>query len=108
MAVLRKGSTPTVRVKVAGDLTGHTCQLAFGKGSRPTFTCDNTQMEMFVEDGCTVLAFTLTQEQTLKCRKGVTYLQLRVVKDGIALVSEMHEVTVADVIYAEVIEDELY
>ena len=63
-------------------------------------------MELTVENDESTLAYTLTQEQTLACKSGKAYVQLRVIKDDVALASDWGELTVGDIIEDGEIADE--
>lgn len=105
MIKIRRGTTPTINVSVPMDLTDYTCLLTFGLVKFEKFTVDNSQMTIEVDEGSSVLSFTMTQEQTLSLAAGMTKAQLRVVKDGVALASNIVDVEVEEVIKNEVIED---
>lgn len=105
MITIRRGTTPTITVNVGMDLTDYTCILSFGAPKFEKLSIDNSQMVSTVEDGKTNLAFTLTQAQTLSLIKGKTNMQLRVIKDSVALASEIEEINVCDVIKDGEIED---
>ena len=111
MATVYRGTTPTVICTVDMDLTDYSCYMAFGtKAGKPYFVVDNTQMDFSVdtsgETPVSTLEYTLTQEQTLKCKAGKTYVQLRVIKNDTALATQWGELVIGDVIEDGVIHDE--
>ena len=111
MGTVYRGTTPTVTCTVDMDLTDYSCYMAIGtKAGKPWFVVDNTQMDFSVdtsgETPVSTLAYTLTQEQTLKCKAGASYVQLRVIKDGNALATDWGKLTVGDIIEDGVIHDE--
>ena len=106
MASITRGTTPTVTCTVGMDLTDYSCYLSIGKKAKsPWMTADNEQMEFGVSEGTSTLAFTLTQAQTLACKAGPAQIQLRVVKDGVAIASDMAPITIDDIIKDGEIED---
>ena len=111
MAEIYRGTTPTIMCSVEMDLTDYSCYLSVGpKARKPFFTVDNTQMAFDVDDSgeepVSTLAYTLTQPQTLACKAGKSYVQLRVVKDGVALATDWGELEVGDVIQDGEVTDE--
>lgn len=103
---ITRGTTPSITVTVPMDLMGYTCFLSIGRKPRaPYLTADNSQM--VAEYGATsTLTFTLTQEQTLACKAGTAYVQLRIIDGDAALASTMAEVEIFDVVKDGVITDE--
>lgn len=102
---ITRGTTPSIPVTVPMDLTGYTCYLSIGKKARsPYFTADNSQMVATYGETST-LVFTLTQEQTLACKAGIAYVQLRLIDGETALASTMGEIQVFDVVKDGEIED---
>lgn len=102
---ITRGTTPSIPVTVPMDLTGYTCYLSIGRKPRaPYFTADNSQMTAIYGETST-LVFTLTQEQTLACKAGTAYVQLRLIDGDTALASTMGEITVFDVVKDGEIED---
>jgi len=99
MPTIHRGTTPTITCTVGMDLTDYSCYLAIGpKARKPWLIADNEQMIFSVEGDESTLAYTLTQEQTLECKAGKAYVQLRVIKDEVALASDFGELTIADII----------
>lgn len=102
---ITRGTTPSITVRVPMDLTGYTCYLSIGKKARsPYLTADNSQMSATYGDE-SVLVFTLTQEQTLACKAGSAYVQLRIIDGEDALASTMEQIEVFDIVRDGEIED---
>ena len=102
-ATVYRGTTPTVTCTVDMDLTDFSCYMAFGsKAHKPYFVADNEQMGFTVDTSGEVpvstLTYTLTQEQTLQCKAGKSYVQLRVIKDDVALATNWGELVINDII----------
>jgi len=103
---ITRGTTPSITVTVPMNLEGYTCYLSIGRKPRaPFFTADNSQMVAEYGETST-LTFTLTQEQTLACKAGKAFVQLRIIDGDAALASTMGEVEVFDVVKDGVITDE--
>jgi len=101
-----RGTTPSITVTVPMDLTGYTCYLSIGKKPRaPYLTASNDQMTATYGETST-LVFTLTQEQTLACKAGTAYVQLRLIDGDAALASTMAEVEIFDIVKDGEIKDE--
>lgn len=103
MADIYRGTTPTVECTVDMDLTDYSCYLSVGpKENKAWFTADNTQMTISVdtsgETPVSILAFTLTQEQTLACKAGNALIQLRVIKDAVALATDWANISIGGII----------
>ena len=106
-----RGTTPTVTCTVDMDLTDYSCYLSLGsKAHKPYFTADNEQMGFDVdvsgETPVSTLTYTLTQEQTLSCKGGKCYVQLRVIKDDKALATDWGEVSIGEIIKDGMIHDD--
>lgn len=96
---ITRGTTPTIELVVKQDLTDYECYLAFGRYKNPTLILDNSQMELLVDDdGTSHLLYSLTEDQTLKFKKGQTNMQLRLIKDKQGFATELFQVEVCDVI----------
>ena len=111
MPTIYRGTTPTVTCTVEMDLTDYSCYLAIGaKAGKPYLVADNEQMTLDVdtsgETPVSTLVFTLTQEQTLSCKGGKCNVQLRVIKDAVALATDWGELAIGDIIEDGEIEDE--
>ena len=106
MSDIFRGTTPTIIATVDMDLTGYTCYLAIGKKANSAqVVVSNDQMTLDIEDGKSILAFTLTQEQTLSLPAGDLQMQLRLTDRGTALASEWVGISVGAIIQNGVIED---
>lgn len=97
-AGITRGTTPSISVTVPMDLTGWTCYFSIGKKIHtPYLTADNSQMSASYGETST-LVFTLTQEQTLSCKAGVAYVQLRLINGDTALASTIGEIEIFDIV----------
>lgn len=108
MASITRGTTPEITCTVAGiDLTGYSCYLTIGRREKsPWLTADNTQMTLELVGEDSKLTYRLTQEQTLACGTGSAMIQLRCIKDGLAVASGIGEIEVDGIIKDGEITDE--
>ena len=103
---ITRGTTPSITVTVPMDLTGYTCYLSIGrKPKAPYLTASNDQMTATYGETST-LTFTLTQEQTLACKAGKAFVQLRIIDGDAALASTMAEVEIFDIVKDGEIKDD--
>lgn len=68
---MRRGTTPTITVTVDKDLTGMVIHLAF-KTDHMLLVKTNKDFDISYEDGKTVIACKLTQEETLAMGRDVS------------------------------------
>lgn len=89
---MRRGTTPTYQRTYTEDLTGGMVNFCFWQGSTETvIPAEVTSTEY----GC-LLSVTLTQEQTLAFELGILYWQIRAIKNGEAIASEVYGEVVTD------------
>ena len=89
---MRRGTTPTYQRTYPEDLTGGMVNFCFWQGSTETvIPAEVTSTEY----GC-LLSVTLTQEQTLAFELGIVYWQIRAIKNGEAIASEVYGEVVTD------------
>lgn len=60
---MRRGTTPTIRVKVSADLSGLEVHMALKAGA--LIVKETEDLEIEAGDGCTLITCTLTQADTL-------------------------------------------
>ena len=102
---MRRGTTPTITCKITGaDLSGSNIYITIQQGGTE-ITILNPTVET-TEDGC-IMVITLTQEQTLRLKKGVADIQIRWVDpNGTALATNVAQITVEKILRDGVIEYE--
>lgn len=83
---MRRGTTPTFAFEVDVDLTGWDVYVTFEQ-RKAEITRREPQIAP-TETGCTC-SVELTQAETLRFREGRAEVQLRAVKDGIAVASDV-------------------
>lgn len=99
-----RGTTPDIRCNASFDLTGYSVYVAIGPKPLKSWVLVNPDDITVERNGnVTRIMFRLTQEQTLACKAGKAFLQIRAVKDGNAIASDMVSIEIADVIEGGVI-----
>ena len=92
---MRRGTTPTFAFEVDCDLTGWEVYATFGQG-RVEVTRTDVEVEP-AEGGCTA-SVTLTQAETLLFKAGEAQAQLRAVKDGVAVATDVLDFEVGKIV----------
>lgn len=102
---MKRGTTPTIPLVVDTDLTGWTVYVTFANGSHE-ITVDNTRLEIAydAETESTNIEVPLTQEETLAMR-GSVEVQIRAIKDGIAIATDIQRVDVGRILKDGVIDE---
>lgn len=85
---MRRGTTPAIVLTVDMDITSYTVYVTL-KNRSNELTLTNDAVVMEFEDGKTSIAFSLTQEQTLKFGAGTCDVQVRAIHDGTAIATDI-------------------
>ena len=100
---MRRGTTPTITLTVDADISDWTIYATFQSGANE-ITLDNERLTVsYTQDKTTVLC-TLTQEETLKLN-GVCEVQIRAIKGGTAIATDIQTVDVGRIILEGVINE---
>ena len=102
---MRRGTTPTLPLIVDADIADWTVYASF-KTNGEVYTFNNDRMQMTVEDDVTTILLTLTQEETLAMH-GSAEVQVRAIKNGNAIATEVKRVDVGRIIKEGVIHEML-
>lgn len=105
---MRRGTTPTLRLTVAEDLTNWWCYITL-ECRDFTLTKSGADVECHYDNvrEVSTLTVVLTQEETLQLTAGKTArVQLRAIYEGTSIASKIVTVKVGDVLLDGVIEDE--
>jgi hypothetical protein len=79
---MRRGTTPTIEVTVAHDLTDYGIHLALMQGGDLVVKTGD-ELEVEIVNGSTAIKATLTQEETLRLKSGKKVeVQVRAIRDG--------------------------
>ena len=101
---MRRGTTPTITVTVDADVHDHTVYLTLRAPHMQQLTLTNDRLTMSVDDGVTSIGFTLTQAETLALH-GPCEVQVRAIKNGIAIASGIGTVDVGRILLDGVIDE---
>ena len=101
---MRRGTTPAIVLTVDMDITSYTVYVTLkNRSNELTLTNDSIVMEF--EDGKTSIAFSLTQEQTLKFGTGTCEVQVRAIHDGTAIATDIKTMDVNRILKEGVIDE---
>lgn len=94
---MRRGTTPAIPLTVNADITDWTVYVTL-KNGRNILTLENDRLVMDYADGKTTIRFGLSQAETLAFRVGTCEVQVRAVKDGTAIATNIGTLTVGRIL----------
>ena len=100
---MKRGTTPTLTLTVDADIVGWTVYASFRTNGK-VFTFENDRLQMTSEDDVTTILLTLTQEETLAMH-GSAEVQIRAIKDGTAIATDIQRVDVGRILKEGVIDE---
>lgn len=100
---MKRGTTPTLTLTVDADIVGWTVYASFRTNGK-VFTFENDRLQMTAEDDVTTILLTLTQEETLAMH-GSAEVQIRAIKDGTAIATDIQRVDVGRILKDGVIDE---
>lgn len=100
---MKRGTTPTLTLTVDADIVGWTVYASFRTNGK-LFTFENDRLQMTSEDDVTTILLTLTQEETLAMH-GSAEVQIRAIKDGTAIATDIQRVDVGRILKDGVIDE---
>jgi len=107
---LRRGTTPTITLTVDKDVSTWTLYATFRSGMH-NVTLENDRMTVELEpkteteEAKTLITVTLTQEETLSLGVGNAEVQVRAIKDGTAIATDIKNIDVGRIIKDGVIDE---
>lgn len=101
---MRRGTTPAIVLTVDMDITSYTVYVTL-KNRSAELTLTNDSVVMDFDDGKTSIAFSLTQEQTLKFGTGTCEVQVRAIHDGTAIATDIKTMDVNRILKEGVIDE---
>lgn len=101
---MRRGTTPTLTLTVDADIVGWTVYASFRTKSK-LFTFENDRLQMTADDDVTTILLTLTQEETLSLDVGAVEVQVRAIKDGTAIATDIQRVNIGGILKDGVIDE---
>lgn len=100
---MKRGTTPTLTLTVDADIVGWTVYASFRTNGK-VYTFENDRLQMTSEDDVTTILLTLTQEETLAMH-GSAEVQIRAIKDGTAIATDIQRVDVGRILKDGVIDE---
>ena len=107
---MRRGTTPTITLTVDKDVSTWTLYATFRSGMH-NVTLENDRMtvelepETEPEEAKTLITVTLPQEETLSLGVGNAEVQVRAIKDGTAIATDIKNIDVGRIIKDGVIDE---
>lgn len=101
---MRQGTTPTYTLTISGyDLTDKTVFVTI-KGKAKTITLTGERLSVSYDSGISVIAFMLTQQETLALPLGQAEIQVRFIDaQGIAKATDIAPITIERILHNGVI-----
>ena len=94
-----RGTTPPYSLAVDFDLIGWTCFVTLkGLGSKLDLEGDRLTVTAGEQEGTSDVSFRLTQKETLAFKAGRCDVQLRAIKNGIAIATDIAELRVGPIL----------
>lgn len=100
---MKRGTTPTLTLTVDADIVDWTVYASFRTNGK-VYTFANDRLQMTSEDDVTTILLTLTQEETLAMH-GSAEVQIRAIKDGMAIATDIAKVDVGRILKEGVIDE---
>ena len=101
---MRRGTTPVITLTVDADIADWTTYVSFNNGNAVTTFEDDRLTK--TQDGIqTIIELTLTQEETLAFNVGSVEVQIRAIKDDVAIATNIVGMDVSRIIRDGVIDE---
>ena len=100
---MRRGTTPTIPLTVDEDISDWTLYVTFKSGTNEV-TLKNERLDVSYAQEKTTILCPLTQEETLQLG-GVAEVQVRAIKNGTAIATDIQAVDVGRIILEGVIDE---
>lgn len=101
---MRRGTTPTITLTVGADIADWTLYVSFDNNGTVT-TFEDDRLTKTLDGARTVIDITLTQEETLAFKVGSAEVQIRAIKDDVAIATNIQKIDVARIIKDGVISE---
>ena len=98
-----RGTTPTITLEVDADFSDGWTVYVTMKGIGGTVELTNERLEFSQEEGANIIQMALTQQETLRLRPGKCEVQIRAIKDGLAVGSDIAALDVGRILKEGVI-----
>lgn len=94
---MRRGTTPTISLTVNANIVDWTMYVTFANGGN-IVTFEDDRLVKILNGEQTIIEFTLTQEETLAFAVGSVEVQIRAIKDGVAMATNIDKLDVNRII----------
>lgn len=101
---MRRGTTPTITLTVDADISDWTRYVTLKKGNK-ILTLENDRQEASYANGKTTILVTLTQQETLDFMTGYVDVQVRAIKDGTAIATDIKKLDIGAILKEGVISE---
>ena len=101
---MRRGTTPAIVLTVDMDITAYTVYVTLKNGGKQ-LTVTNDALTMEYANQKTTISFSLTQQQTLDFKVGTCEVQVRAIKDGTAIATDIQTIDVGRILKEGVIDE---
>lgn len=94
-----RGTTVNITCNVAGiDLSDYEIYFSVGpRYGKSWFSVEKERMTISFDDEKTIIGFTLTQKETLKCVPGIALAQIRA-KNGMVIATDTVKIIIQDIV----------
>ena len=101
---MRRGTTPTLTLTVDSDIHDWTMYVTLSNGGNQ-LTLEDDSLVKILNGSQTVIEFVLSQEQTLAFSTGTVEIQIRAIKDGVAIATDIQRLPIDRIIKDGVIDE---
>ena len=101
---MRRGTTPTITLTVDADVHDWTMYVTFANGGNQV-TFEDDRLVKTLDGPQTKVEFVLSQEETLALSVGTVEVQIRAIKDGVALATDIQRLPIDRIIKEGVIDE---
>lgn len=101
---MRRGTTPTITLTVGADIHDWTMYVSMKTGGN-ILDLEDDRLVKTLNGTDTVVEFVLTQEETLAFDVGSLEVQIRAIKDGVAVATDIEKMNVDRIIKGGVIDE---
>lgn len=101
---MRRGTTPTITLTVDADVSDWTLYVSMSNGGS-IVTFEDDRLTKTLDGPQTIIELTLTQEETLAFSTGSLEVQIRAIKDGVAVATAIGNLDVDRIIKDGVIDE---
>ena len=94
---MRRGTTPIITLTVNADISDWTMYVSFRNNGK-TVTFEDDRLTKTASSGQTTIYITLTQEETLAFNVGTADVQIRAIKDDVAIATNIKKIDITPII----------